>query len=592
MPKDWVIAPPASGRHDLARTLRISPVVAQILCHRGVRDVESARRFLHPQITDIYPPEALPATLPAAERVATAVERGEKIVLFGDYDVDGIAGVSILWHCLRLAGAHPDFYIPHRLEEGYGISVEAIDALADDGARLIITVDCGVTALEPAARARQRGVDLLITDHHAPRTDDAGNVQLPDALLVHPGIAPAQGSSEPVSACAAYPNRDLCGAGVALKLAWAIAQRISNAEKVKPQFREFLVDAVCLAALGTIADVVPLLGENRLIAHHGLLGLPNSRQPGIQALIKTAGLTGKKLEGYDIGFRLAPRLNAIGRMGHARLAVEMLTRATPEEALHIAENLDRQNRDRQELDRSITADARRKVVEEGQDGDAARAIVLASEDWHAGVIGIVASKIMEEFGRPAILIAVENGIGQGSGRSIDRFPLHEALSRCREHLISCGGHAKAAGIRIDAAKIGAFREAFQAYAGRVLTPADLRPKLEIDDVVGLEQLDERLVEDLKRLEPCGAGNPPARLATDWLELVGEPRTVGASATHLQVLLGDGRRQCKGIAFGQAKLRPQLLDHRRCRVAFQPILNEWNGRRSVEMQILDFQFPSS
>jgi single-stranded-DNA-specific exonuclease len=582
MPKDWLIAPPSEAREDLARGLRISPIVAQVLANRGVTDVETARQFLKPQLADILPPEALPGAVAAAERIAAAVKAGKKIVLFGDYDVDGITGVSILWHCLRLAGAEPGFYIPHRLEEGYGINIEAIEAIADEGADLIISVDCGITAVEPAAKARARGVDLIITDHHAPHTDADGRLILPEAMIVHPAV---RLGDEP-----AYPNPDLCGAGVALKLAWAIGQTISRAARVTAEFRDFLVDAISLAALGTIADVVPLTGENRLIAHHGLRGLPQSRHPGIRALIQSAGLTGKQLDGYDIGFKIAPRLNAIGRMGYAQPAVEMLTRAGPDEAVRIATNLEQQNRARQTLERRIANEARNLVLKEGQDADTVRVIVLASTGWHAGVIGIVASKIVEEFGRPAILIAVENGAGQGSGRSIRHFPLHEALAHCSEHLVSFGGHAMAAGLRINADNVNAFREAFQARAGQLLTPADLRPKLHLDDVITLSQLDEQLVRDLGRLEPFGSGNPAPGLATDWLEVRGEPRAVGSPANHLQVTLTDGRRQCRGIAFGQARLRQQLLDHRRCRVAFRPTLNEWNGRRSVEMQIVDFQFP--
>ncbi|MCZ6816431.1 MAG: single-stranded-DNA-specific exonuclease RecJ, partial [Planctomycetota bacterium] len=548
----------------------------------GVSDVEAARKFLNPRATDILPPETLPNCEAAAERIFEAVRRGERIVIFGDYDVDGITAVSILWHCLRIAEAKVDYYIPHRLEEGYGISTEAIEAIAKDGARMIISVDCGVTAIEPAKRAKELGVELIITDHHQPQNDESGTVQLPDALIVHPGIEPDGGDP--------YANPDLSGAGVALKLVWAIAQKFSNARKVSPEFREFLVDAMGLAALGTVADVVPLTGENRIIASHGLLGLPKSRLAGIQALIHTAGLAGKKLDGFDIGFKLAPRLNAIGRMGHARLAVEMLTRADADGAVKIAGNLEQQNRARQTLQRRIAAEARAMVREQGQDSDAVRAIVLASEGWHAGVIGIVASRIMEEFGRPTVMIALENGAGQGSARSIRNFPLDQALGDCRSHLISYGGHAMAAGLRIEAEKVDSFRQAFQSRAGQLLTAKDLNPGLRIDDCVSLSQLDEKLVRDLGRLEPFGSGNGPPHLATEFVNVLGEPRTVGSTGDHLQVTLGDGRVSCKGIAFGMAKYRPELQNHRRCRVAFRPMINEWNGRRTVEMQVLDFHFP--
>lgn len=583
MPKDWVIEPPAVGREALAAALRVSPIVAQVLCNRGVTTVEAARQFLKPAVADLPPPEAFPATLRAAEQIVEAVRSGKKIVLYGDYDVDGITGVAILWHCLRLAGCDAGFYIPDRIEEGYGINANALSKLADDGAQVVISVDCGITATEPAALARQRGIDLIITDHHHPKTGADGRPELPDATIVHPGIAQP---GDPL-----YPNPDLCGAGVALKLAWAIAQKLSGATKVRPEYREFLVGALGLAAMGTVADIVPLVGENRILAHHGLSGLAECQFIGIQALIKAAGLAGKKIGGYDVGFKLAPRLNAIGRMGHARLAVELLTRAGPEDAEAIARNLEEQNRRRQSVEREITAQAKQMVIDQGQNEDSVRAIVLASAGWHAGIVGIVASRIVETFGRPAVLIALENGVGQGSARSIRNFPLVAALDDCREHLLTCGGHAMAAGLRIDAARVDGFREAFQARAARLLTPADLKPKLRLDDVVGLDQLTESLVADLERLEPCGAGNPSPKLATDWLNVVGEPRAVGAGGHHLQVTLGQGPRQCKGIAFNQAPLRETLLDHRRCKAAFRPILNEWNNRRSVEMEIVDFQFPA-
>jgi single-stranded-DNA-specific exonuclease len=583
MPRDWVIAPPAQGRDALAAALRISPIAAQILCTRGVSEIAAARQFLKPAIADLPPPEYFPATLRAADRIVEAIHAGKKIVLYGDYDVDGITGVSILWHCLRLAGGNPGYYIPDRMEEGYGLSSAAIAKLADDGTQMIISVDCGVTAIEPAAVALQRGVELIITDHHQPKMGADGGPQLPDALLVHPAIA-SNGD-------APYSNPHLSGAGVALKLAWAIAQRFCGTTKVRPEFRDFLIDAIGLAALGTVADIVPLIGENRIIAHHGLLGLPQSRILGVQALLKTSGLLGKKLGGYDIGFKLAPRLNAIGRMGHARLAVDLLTTENADLAATIARNLDEQNRKRQSVEREITAQAKQMVIDQKQHDDNVRAIVLAAPGWHAGIIGIVASRIVEAYGRPAILIAVENGVGQGSARSIRNFPVTDVLHECRGHLLTCGGHAMAAGLKIDATRIDAFREAFQSRAAQMLTPADLRPRLQLDDVVALEQLDESLVADLDRLEPCGAGNPPARLATDWLDVVGEPRAVGTGGTHLQITIAQGRRQCKGIAFGQAALRGTLLDHRRCRAAFRPILNEWNNRRSVELEIVDFQFPA-
>ncbi|MBK8267043.1 MAG: single-stranded-DNA-specific exonuclease RecJ [Planctomycetes bacterium] len=545
-------------------------------------DEASARQFLDPQMGDIYPPEALAAVPEAADRITQAIESGKKIVIYGDYDVDGITAVSILWHCLTLAGANVEFYIPHRLEEGYGVNGDAIGVLADEGAGMVISVDCGVTAIEPAEIAKRRGVEFIITDHHQPATDASGQVTLPDALIVHPTVSR--------TGAADYPNPHISGAGVALKLAWAVAQSLSNSKKVSAAYRSFLVDATGLAALGTIADVVPLTGENRIIAQHGLRGLARSGLPGLTALIESAGLTGQSLSGYDIGFKLAPRLNAIGRMGHARLAVELLTRATSDEAKMIAKNLNDQNTARQKLQNRIAKEAREMVIEQRQNADTVRGIVLASSRWHAGVIGIVASKVMEEFGRPTVMIALENGVGQGSGRSVRNFAPARGLRVMprSSYLLRRPCHGGRPADRLS--KSGRLSHGVSESRGQMLTPVDLRPKLSIDDMVSLADLTPQLVSDFSRLEPFGAGNPPATLATDWLEVYGDPRTVGTNGSHLQVTLTDGRHRCKGIAFSMAKYADDLSNHRRCRVAFQPIMNEWQGRRTVEMQIADFQFP--
>jgi len=583
MPKEWHIAAPWEGRENLAVALGISPTVAQVLFNRDIADLETARQFMRPSMNDLLLPDRLPGARAAADRIAAAVTNRDRIVIYGDYDVDGITGVSILWHCLQLADANVDYYIPHRLEEGYGIHAAAVEQLAAEGAKLIVTVDCGITGTAAAEAARRCGVDLIITDHHQPHVGEDGRVELPDAMIVHPAV--------PSNGCGHYANPHISGAGVAFKLAWAVAQAICGTDKVSEKFREFLRDALALAALGTVADVVPLTGENRLIARFGLGGLANCRLDGVVALIESAGLTGKALSGYDIGFKLGPRLNAIGRMGHARLAVEMLTRAAPDEARKIAKNLEQQNRARQTLERRITGEAREQVIATGQHLDSCRAIVAASKDWHAGVIGIVASRLVDEFHRPTVMIALDNGMGQGSARSVQHFALHEALGACRRHLTTYGGHAMAAGLKIQSECVDAFREAFAAEAARRLTHADLSPRLRIDDIASLDSLDERLVQDLARLEPFGNGNADPRLATDWLQLAGEPRAVGANKEHLQLTLKQGSTVRKAIAFGMATRIPELLDHRRCRVAFRPMLNEWNGRTSVEMQVIDLHTPN-
>jgi len=395
--------------------------------------------------------------------------------------------------------------------------------------------------------------------------------------IVHPGIE------------GGYPNRDLCGAGVAFKLAWAIAQNLSDAERVAPEYRDLLSELLPLAALGTIADVVPLVGENRIIVKHGLRGLAKTKIPGVRALIDSAGIEGGKVDDYDVGFKLAPRINAAGRMGHARLAVELFTRADADRAREIALYLEEHNRSRRATERQIVKQAVEMVEAKNLAGDARRAIVLSSGQWHAGVIGIVAARIVERYHRPAILIALANGEGQGSGRSIRHFDLSDALASCSEHLVAFGGHAMAAGIRIAENSVASFTEAFVEIANQRLTGDDLVEKLRLDGEVGLGELTLPAVEALLALGPFGIGNPRPRLATDWIELAREPRCVGKNQDHLQASFQQGGTHIRAIGFGMAKHAEDLKQHRRCRVAFEPIINEFNGRRSVEMQMIDIEY---
>ncbi len=575
MEKEWIVKPAWSQRDEAAMRWRVSPLVAQVMYNRGVGLSDDHAGFLAPQLVDLHPPEMLPGCNAAADRIAKACRDRERIVIYGDYDVDGMTAVSILWHVLTLAGADVGFYIPHRLEEGYGINVDAVRSIVADGANLIVSVDCGVTAVEAARVVREAGAELIITDHH-----QAGEALPAETMIVHPGLD------------GAYPNPDLCGAGVAFKLAWAIAQALCQSEKVNDTYRTFLRDALALAALGTIADVVPLVGENRIIARHGLALIPHTPFVGLQALIESTGLTGSKLSSYDVGFKLAPRLNAVGRMGHARLGVELLTRATADRAREIALYLHDQNKTRQSTERKITTQAKEMAEAAGMTKDASRGIVLAREGWHAGVIGIVASRLVDAFSRPTVIISLDNGVGQGSARSVPNFHITDALARCETHLAQFGGHAQAAGLRIEMDRIAAFTEQFIEHANNTLTHRDLRGRLSLDAEVALSDLDMVSTQALLGLGPFGTGNPSPRFSTDWVQLANEPRVVGQSGTHLQATFSDGKSILKAIAFGKGKLIDDLREHRRCRVAFEPMINDFNGRRTVEMQVVDFQFPES
>jgi single-stranded-DNA-specific exonuclease len=575
-PKRWQINSPQPAAAELAARLKTSPLIAQILLNRGISSYDDAQAFLRPSLLALADPSLLPGLPAAAARIARAVRDREKIVIYGDYDVDGITATSILWHAITLLGGVVATYIPHRIDEGYGLNAEAIGQIIGEGARVIVTVDCGITAIEPAKIARERGVDLIITDHHDWHGDPP---VLPDCFaVVHPRLPGT-----------AYPNGNLCGAGVAFKLAWAIGQAISGAARVSEWFRDFLVEATALAALGTIADVVPLVGENRILAHFGLGGLQQSKLTGIRALIESANLTGRNLNSYHVGFLLAPRLNACGRLGHANLAVEMLTSASEERAKEIAVYLEGQNRDRQAVEKQILEQALAQIESSGWANDRNRALVLAAEGWHAGVIGIVASRIVDRFCRPVVMISLSGGQGQGSARSIAGFHLAHALESCSGHLVAYGGHEMAAGLKIEAGRVDDFRRAFCEYAGANVTDEMLVPQLRLESMADLSQITEPLVRELQRLAPFGHGNRKPLLCIDSATVATPPRRVGKTGDHLQLTIRQERQSIRCIAFQCGDLIDRLLPNTAVRLAVEPCINEFNGRRSVELEVKDFQF---
>jgi single-stranded-DNA-specific exonuclease len=571
----WIVSPPHADARPLADRLKTSPVIAQMLLNRGVSDPQECANFLRPSLKCLHDPSLIPNLVEASQRIAKAIGDREKIVIYGDYDVDGITAVAILWHAIRLLGGQVESYVPHRLEEGYGLNSEAIAQICDGGAKLIISVDCGVTAVEPAKVAKDRGVDLIITDHHESRD------QLPECFaIVHPRLPLAE--SQP------YPNPYLCGAGVAFKLAWGIGLAVSGANRVNDDFRNFLVEATALAALGTIADVVPLIGENRVLAFYGLNGLKTSRSNGIRALIKSAKLDGQNIDCYHAGFVLAPRLNACGRMGHANLAVKLLTDADPAKAEEIASYLEQQNRARQTIERKILDEALEQVKQLGFDREDHRAIVLGAQGWHAGVIGIVASRIVDRFNRPTIMVALGNELGQGSGRSISGFHLSRALEACEDHLEAFGGHEMAAGLKVRPENFESFRQAFVSHANGLINPTMLIPELRLDCEAGLEHMSQALVNEMKRLGPFGHGNRRPLLCCRGLTLAGPPRRVGKAGDHLQLFVKQGRNHMKCIAFNAGELFDRLHDGMNIDLAVEPQINEFNGRISVELAVKDIQ----
>jgi single-stranded-DNA-specific exonuclease len=578
--RSWKVEPADPNAAELAARLKISPLTAQALLARGMSGVESAEAFLRPNLKMLAEPALLPGIPVAAQRIAKAIRENEKIVIYGDYDVDGITGSSILWHAIRILGADPTVYIPHRLEEGYGLNAEAINQIIDNGAKLIVSVDCGITAIEEARVAKSRGVEMIVTDHHEWHVDADGTPLLPDCFsIVHPRLKSER----------EYPNPFLSGAGVAFKLAWAIGQAAGGQERVSQTYREFLIEATALAALGTIADVVPLIGENRALAAFGLGGLRETKLIGLRALIESAALAGKKLDSYHVGFLLAPRLNACGRMGHAALAVEMLTTATEDRAKEIAEYLDEQNRARQELEKKILAQALEQIEANHWADAPHRALVLAGEGWHAGVIGIVAARIVDRFRRPTVMIGLTNGQGQGSARSIAGFHMSKALEGCQKSLLAFGGHEMAAGLRIESGRVEEFRQALDEAAQKVVTDEMLVPQLRLECVAELGQMTEALVTEMQRLGPFGHGNPKPVLCVREVSVAAVPRRVGKTGEHLQLIVKQGQRSIRCIGFHCGELFDRLGPGTKIDLAVEPSLNEFNGRRNVELEIKDIQF---
>lgn len=561
---------------DLCREMRVSPLLAQVLIARGYASSELANKFIHSKLTDLHDPEQLPGISEAADLVVQALNDKRRITIYGDYDVDGMTSTSILWHCLSLSGGQVDYYIPSRLEEGYGLNCDAIRELhAEDPERLLISVDCGITSVREAELANELGLDLIVTDHHQ-MTDE-----LPPAkVLVHPRLPESQ-----------YPFGELCGAGVSFKLAWAICQRLGDGTKASPRMREFLKSAVCLAAIGTIADVVPLVDENRALVRYGLAGLNELASPGLKALIKVCGIeSNKSYTASDVGYSIGPRLNAAGRLGQARLAVELLTTEDTERASQLADYLDQLNKNRQTVERRIFKRAK-EIVDEHPEWDAHSAIVLADEDWHPGVIGIVANRVAEHFHKPTFLIALDGStkIGQGSGRTSGNVDLHSAMMACEELLEGCGGHKAAAGLRIHADRVEEFRERFSAYVSEHHSDRELIEDLNIDAEVLLSDVTYRAIRELNLLGPFGQENPSPVFASGQVELAKPAATMGEGDRHLNVQFRQNGTQLRAIAFGRGEWAEELNQlGGPVTISFEPMINSFRGRESVELRLLDWK----
>jgi single-stranded-DNA-specific exonuclease len=570
VPKRWEVANGNPRLADkLAVALDLRPLEAILLTNRGITTIDGAQEFLSPALQRLHDPFVMRGMEEAVERLVRSLSLRESIVVYGDYDVDGITATAVLSWFFRDIGMPVPYYLPHRMREGYGLNGEAIRRLAQQGTRVLITVDCGITGHAEVQLAKSLGMDVIVTDHH----------QIPPALPAAVAVL------NPHQRDCPYPSKELAGVGIAFKLVMALRSRLRHEAgwgTKLPNLRRHLD----LVALGTIADVAPLVGENRILVRHGLQALTSSNKPGVQALKQVGRLAAQAIGPRQVGFTLAPRLNAAGRLAAAQAGVELLLCDDTARAAELALYLDTVNRERQAVQAQIYEEA--KAAIEGEGGMEGRwAIVLASERWHPGVVGIVASKLVEEYGRPAILIGLDGSAGKGSGRSIATFHLYRALEACQQHLAGFGGHEHAAGIRIDRTQIPAFRDALNHIAGEQLMAGDGTPLLAIDAEVRLEEIDDALLDYMAQLEPFGEGNPPPVFVARGAEVVGEPTLVGKEQQHLRLTLRQGNVFTHAIGFGMSKQLAQAKSSR-LDIVFTPQRHEWNGRLERQLVLKDFR----
>ncbi|HEV8305502.1 MAG TPA: single-stranded-DNA-specific exonuclease RecJ [Gemmatimonadales bacterium] len=557
-PARWAVAAAADpdATRALAAELHIPEPLAALLVQRGFAAPAVAKAFLRPDLERLSDPLIWADMRLALDLVTRAVRERRPILVHGDYDVDGQCGAALLTRVLREAGATVHAFVPHRLRDGYDFGPAGLAEAQRVGAGLIITCDCGITAVDAVAAARAAGMEVIVTDHHIPG----------DAL------PPASAVLDPRRTDCPSEDKDLCGTGVAFKLAQALVRTLGLSENLPLHFLDYV-------ALATVADVVPLTGENRILVRHGLKMLADSRWTGLRALVETAGLGGKPLRAGHVGFILAPRLNAAGRIGDANDGLRLLLTADPNEAAALARELETLNARRQALDQQILDDAIELVDKTLREDD--RALVLAADEWHPGVIGIVASRLVERYGRPTFLVGWEGDVGRGSGRSIAGFDLHAALHRVGHHLEKYGGHTMAAGLTIRRERFEAFRVAFLDVARELLTPDDLAPSQRVDLELPLGLVSDELERLIRYLEPCGPGNPAPVFGVRGARAVGA-RRVGTN--HLRFTLDDGSGVLPAIGFRWADVVPDSWLSQPLDVAFKLERDEWQGRAGLQARV--------
>ncbi|MCM8813676.1 MAG: single-stranded-DNA-specific exonuclease RecJ [Candidatus Omnitrophica bacterium] len=558
--KRWVTPPPDEQKQLLfSRELGLSPVTAQVLINRGIDDAAAAAAFLACRTADLIDPFRLTGMREAVARIRAAMSGGETIVIYGDYDVDGLTATALLARLFTGQGARVRTYIPHRVEEGYGLNIQACSRLRREGASLLITVDCGISAFAEIAACRAEGLDVIVTDHHRPAEQ-----RVPDALAV---INPLQPGCE-------YPYKHLAGVGLAFKVAEAVCGAAAAAEYLD------------LVALGTISDVAPLTGENRILVRSGLRALSVAAKTGLRALMDIAGIRDQELTCRHVAFMIGPRLNATGRMGSAERALRLLLSDDPAESLGLAQELDKENRERQRLEAKTLREAL-EMIEAGVNFTQSRSVVLHHEQWHPGVIGIVASRIAERYNRPTILISSAEQIAKGSGRSIRNFHLFDALAQCGHLLEGFGGHEKAAGLTIDKENLADFQQAFNETASNILAPHDLIPVIDADMEIPLGVLSESLLADLDRCAPFGVGNPRPVFISRGVRRKDRPRPAGPGGS-IKLWLTDGRATCAAYTDRFSSLECPAAQAE-CAIIYTPSLNVRQGITTIQLQLKDLHF---
>lgn len=572
--KVWRLLPakPDEAQH-LAKAARLSPVVAQLLLNRGIRTAADAKTFLFAPLASLHSPSLLPHVPLAAVRVHHAIVEKRKICVYGDYDVDGVTGTTLLMRLFELVGAKACWHIPNRFTDGYSFGPHSIERVRATGATLVISVDNGTSAFETITSLAAMGVDTIVTDHHEPPQGP-----LPPAVaIVNPKLPTSN-----------YPFRELCGGAVAFKLAWGLCQEISGTSRVRDDLRQFLVDAMGYVAIATVCDVVPLVDENRILGHYGLRSLEASKNPGIRAMLSVAKLSGQKLLSEDVAFKIGPRINASGRLTSAQKAVELLLAKDDESATRLANDLDELNTERRRIEAELLKEAI-TAADAYLDRRRHPVLVVAGQGWHQGIVGVIAGRLVGRYQRPAIVIGLDGESGRGSARSVPGFSVLDAMHGAKHLFKGYGGHEQAAGCDVPVGNVDAIRDAVCARALEMLNGGDFPPRvLEIDHAVPFAQMTPELMAEIDRMQPFGEKNEKPRLLSSDLRLAEPPRIVGADQTHLMLQLRSGANVLKAMAFGLAHRSRELTMGVPIHAVYTPKWNTFRGQTNLELELIDFQ----